>query len=327
MNDEQDPSQPPIPPPAQRSRRGRLPIQRPKPSKDDPEAIARVRAILESPTYRQADEDLELLQRDETRGLRLQMDYMKAELLLRRFGVQRTVVVYGSTRILEPEAAARRVCSLEARLRHAPHDESLQRQLEIALRLQAKSRYYDEARAFGRLVSLAGDGPDDTRVMIMTGGGPGMMEAANRGAFDVGAKSIGLNITLPYEQFPNPYITPELCFRFHYFAMRKLHFVMRACALVVFPGGFGTLDELFDTLTLIQTRKMQIVPVVLVGEHYWRRLIDIDYLVEEGVIDTEDRELFWYAETAQEAWDGIERWYAIKGESLFEPVPEHAGTK
>ncbi len=151
----------------------------------------------------------------------------------------------------------------------------------------------------------------------MTGGGPGIMEAANRGAYDAGTKSIGLNISLPHEQYPNPYITPDLCFRFHYFALRKLHFLMRARALVAFPGGYGTFDELFETLTLVQTRKIKPVPVVLVGEHYWRQAINIDFLVEEGVIDPEDRELFWYAETAQEIWDGILHWYDAFGEPLY----------
>jgi uncharacterized protein (TIGR00730 family) len=150
----------------------------------------------------------------------------------------------------------------------------------------------------------------------MTGGGPGMMEAANRGAFDVGAKSVGLNISLPHEQYPNPYVTPELCFSFHYFALRKLHFLLRAKALVAFPGGYGTLDELFEVLTLIQTRKIKPIPVVLVGEAYWRRAVDFDFLVHEGVIDVEDRELFWFAETAQEIWNGILRWHDASGEPL-----------
>ena len=142
-----------------------------------------------------------------------------------------------------------------------------------------------------------------------------MMEAANRGAFDVGAKSVGLNISLPHEQYPNPYVTPELCFSFHYFALRKLHFLLRAKALVAFPGGYGTFDELFEVLTLIQTRKIKPIPVVLVGETYWRQAVDIDFLVDEGVIDPEDRDLFWFAETAQEIWDGILQWNDAAGET------------
>jgi uncharacterized protein (TIGR00730 family) len=167
------------------------------------------------------------------------------------------------------------------------------------------------------LVSAAGRTQEGSRIVVLTGGGPGIMEAANRGAFDVGAKSAGLNIRLPHEQFPNPYITPELCFRFHYFALRKLHFLLRARALVAFPGGYGTFDELFETLTLVQTRTIKPVPVVLVGENYWRKAFDVDFLVEEGVIAPEDRELFWFAETAQEVWEGILYWHAANGTPLL----------
>jgi uncharacterized protein (TIGR00730 family) len=190
----------------------------------------------------------------------------------------------------------------------------LKQRLGVAERMLAKSHYYEVAREFGRLVGQAS--LDGTPVMVMTGGGPGMMEAANRGACDVGAKSVGLNINLPHEQFPNPYITPGLCFRFHYFALRKLHFLLRAKALVAFPGGYGTIDELFEVLTLSQTRKIKPIPVVLVGESYWRRVIDVDFLVDEGVIDPEDRELFWFAETAEEAWSGILDWYKACGTPL-----------
>jgi len=225
--------------------------------------------------------------------------------------------VFGSTRIREPAVARRRVEELRTALAVAPDDVELARRLAVAERVLAKSHYYDVAREFGRLIGRAGEGNEDSRIMLMTGGGPGMMEAANRGAFDVGAKSIGLNISLPHEQYPNPYITPDLCFRFHYFAVRKLHFVMRACALVAFPGGYGTFDELFETLTLIQTRTMRPVPVVLVGEQYWRRAFDVDFLADEGVIDAEDRELFWYAETAEEIWQGILRWHEAAGQPLL----------
>ena len=171
-------------------------------------------------------------------------------------------------------------------------------------------------KSLASLVGTADHSAREHHAAIMTGGGPGMMEAANRGAFDVGAKSLGLNINLPHEQYPNPYVTPELCFSFHYFALRKLHFLLRAKALVAFPGGYGTLDELFEVLTLIQTRKIKPIPVVLVGEAYWRRAVDIDFLVDEGVIASEDRELFWFAETAQEIWDGILQWYDASGEPL-----------
>jgi hypothetical protein len=225
--------------------------------------------------------------------------------------------VFGSTRIREPSAALKRAEAARLALAADPQNADLSARLAVAERIVAKSHYYDTARELGRLVGEAGAGPKDTRVIVATGGGPGMMEAANRGTFDVGAESVGLNITLPHEQFPNPYITPELCFRFHYFAVRKLHFLLRARALVAFPGGYGTFDELFETLTLIQTRTIHPVLVVLVGEAYWRRAFDVDFLVDEGAIDPEDRDLFWYAETAPEIWRGILDWHTANGTPLF----------
>ncbi|NVK40053.1 MAG: TIGR00730 family Rossman fold protein [Oceanospirillaceae bacterium] len=294
-----------------------LPWHCPKPAEEDPNAPHCLRAILDSPSYRQADQDIDYLNQDETRGLRLQLDYEKTELFLSRHGVRHTVVAFGSTRIPEPATARRRVERLLAQLDINPEDPELSRQLAVAERLEAKSHYYDIAHELGQLVGNSGSGPGDCRLLLMTGGGPGIMEAANRGAYDCGAKSIGLNINLPHEQFPNPYITPELCFRFHYFALRKLHFLLRTRALVAFPGGYGTLDELFETLTLIQTRKIKPVPVVLVGERFWRRAVDVDFLVDEGVIDEEDRDLFWYAETAPEIWNGILQWHEVNGTSLF----------
>jgi uncharacterized protein (TIGR00730 family) len=298
-------------------RREPLPWHQPKPAEEDPDAPRRVQAILDSPSHRQADRDVDFLNLDETRGVRLQIDYAKPELLLEQHGVQHTIVVFGSTRIPEPASAQRRVEALIAELKGHPGDAELERRLAVAERILAKSHYYDTSRELGRLVGASGEGPHDCRVMVMTGGGPGMMEAANRGAFDVGAKSIGLNISLPHEQYPNPYITPDLCFSFHYFALRKLHFLLRARALVAFPGGYGTFDELFETLTLIQARTIRPVPVVLVGERYWRRAFDVDFMVEEGVIDAEDRELFWYAETAQDVWEGILQWHEANGTPLF----------
>ena len=298
-------------------RREPLPWHCPKPVEEDPDAPNRIHAILDSPSYRQADRDVDFLNLDETRGVRLQIDYAKPELLLEQHGVQHTIVVFGSTRIPEPAAAMRRVDGLLAELKRRPGDAELEHRLAVAERILAKSHYYETSRELGQLVGASGEGAQDSRVMIMTGGGPGMMEAANRGAFDVGAKSIGLNISLPHEQYPNPYITPDLCFSFHYFALRKLHFLLRARALVAFPGGYGTFDELFETLTLIQTRTIRPVPVVLVGERYWRKAFDVDFLVEEGVIDAEDRELFWHAETAQEIWQGILQWHEANGTPLF----------
>jgi len=312
---------PPIPTPAHpEKRRTPLPGHQPKPAHEDVEAPSRLQAILDSPSYREADQDVDFLNLDETRGVRLQIDYWKPELLLEQHHVRHTIVVFGSTRIPEPAAARRRVAELRERRVADPDNAELQRALTVAERLADHSRYYEVAREFGRRVGEAGKNSADGNLVIMTGGGPGIMEAANRGAFDQQAQSVGLNIHLPREQYPNPYITPELCFRFHYFALRKLHFLLRAKALVAFPGGYGTFDELFETLTLVQTRVIRPVPVVLVGEQYWRRAIDFDFLVDEGVIDAEDRELFWFAETADDIWDGILHWYRLSGEPLL-PLP------
>ncbi len=296
-------------------RREPLPWHRPKSPDEDPQAPERVSAIMSSPSYRRADDDSSFLGTDGMRGVRLQIDYLKPELLLEEHGVQDTIVVFGSTRICEPGAARRKVDALAAGLAGSPGNRELARQLALAQRILAKSHYYEAAREFGSLVSQANARGGEQHGVIMTGGGPGIMEAANRGAFDAGAKSVGLNIHLPHEQYPNPYITPGLCFSFHYFAMRKLHFLLRAKALVAFPGGFGTLDELFEVLTLVQTRKIKPIPVVLVGENYWRRAIDFDFLASEGVIDQEDLELFFFAETAQEIWEGILHWHGAAGEA------------
>jgi uncharacterized protein (TIGR00730 family) len=318
----QDPSRParrrshlPAPPPASQ-RREPLPEHMPKPAEEDPEAPRRLEAILASPSYRQADADPDFLNRKVNRGVRLQVEYLKPELTLREHQIEHTIVVFGSTRIPEPEAAARRLAVLREYAASEPDNDEAQRAVAVAERLREKSRYYEVAREFGRLVGAAGKSTSDGDLVVMTGGGPGLMEAANRGAHDVAAKSVGLNIGLPQEQFPNPYITPELCFRFHYFALRKMHFLLRAKALVAFPGGLGTLDELFETLTLVQTRKIAPLPVVLVGESFWRRIIDFDFMAEEGVIDPEDQDLFWYAETASEIWEGIHQWHRLNGTPL-----------
>jgi len=319
MHESDDPPAPvriPAPPHPHR-RREPLPWHQPKSKQDDADAPERLKAILASPSYREADQDVDFLGLDANRGVRLQIDYSKPELLLTRHAIEHTIVVFGSTRINEPAAAGRSVETLRQHLAGDPANADLQRRLRIAERILAKSRYYDVAREFGRLVGAAGGGPQASRTVVLTGGGPGMMEAANRGAFDAGAKSVGLNINLPHEQYPNPYITPDLCFRFHYFALRKLHFLLRAKALVAFPGGFGTFDELFEALTLIQTRKIAPVPVVLVGETYWRKAFNVDFLVDEGVIDPEDRELFWFAETAEDIWNGILHWHDANGEPLL----------
>jgi uncharacterized protein (TIGR00730 family) len=303
-------------PPHPQARRQPLPEHSPKSTEEDPAAPQALRAIRESPTYRLAEQDAEFIARADIRGPRLEIEYLKADVILAEQHIDHTIVVYGSTRIPEPGAARRKVEALRASVRAQAGNEELSLHLAAAERISAKSHYYDVAREFGRLVGEANRAAPSPRLVIMTGGGPGLMEAANRGAFDVGAKSVGLNIELPHEQFPNPYVTPDLCFRFHYFALRKLHLLLRAKALVAFPGGYGTFDELFEVLTLVQTRKIKPIPVILVGEQFWRRAVDFDFLVEEGVIDLEDRELFWFAETAKDIWNGILDWYKAAGEPL-----------
>jgi uncharacterized protein (TIGR00730 family) len=272
---------------------------------------ARIRAIVQSPSYRLAFEDHDFIMKHDVRAVRLQLELQKPEMILRQHDIRFTIVVFGGTRIVDPETAAARVEALEAELRAAPGDALIARRLGVARSIAAKSRYYDEARAFARLVSesrLRGE----TDYVVVTGGGPGVMEAANRGAFEAGAPSIGLNITLPMEQTPNSYIDPALCFQFHYFAIRKLHFLLRAQALVAFPGGFGTFDELFETLTLMQTGKTRVMPVVLFGREYWERVIDLPALADEGTIADADLELCRYAETADEAWTLIREFHAAR---------------
>lgn len=300
-------------------RRQPLPWHRPKSGEEDPAAPAAIRAIVASASYQEADRDVDFLARNDTRGVRLQLDYMKAEHLLDGHGVAHTVVVFGSTRIPQPDSARRAVEACQAALAAAPDDPALRQRLAIAHRVMDKSRYYDVARDLGRLIGAVGEQALGGRIMVMTGGGPGIMEAANRGVHDLDKRSIGLNIALPHEQYPNPYVTPELCFRFHYFAVRKLHFLLRARALVVFPGGYGTMDELFEVLTLVQTRKISPLPIILVGRSFWQGAFSVDFLMNEGVIDPEDGELFWFAETAEEIWHDILRWYENAGQPLLPP--------
>lgn len=264
-----------------------------------------------SSSYTPADQDIEFLQREELRSVRIGLELLKPELLQHDQGVRSTIVVFGSSRLQEPAAAqtALRLAEQEA-AQHLGSDEA-QRKVAIARRQLTLSRYYDIAREFSRLVSSTCQTDGRRDYVIVTGGGPGIMEAANRGAADAGAKSIGLNIMLPHEQQPNPYITPELSFQFRYFAIRKMHFLIRAKALVAFPGGFGTLDELFETLTLLQGGKAQNIVVVLVGKEFWERLINWQCLVENGLISRDDLHLFHYAETAKEAWDLIGRLHGM----------------
>jgi uncharacterized protein (TIGR00730 family) len=274
-----------------------------------PESQTMRTRLKKSKAYRIAYEDLDFLKLDELRPVRLQLELLKPEVVLRRHHIQSTIVVFGGTRLVEPAKAQAQVNELEHKLHSEPSNVQLRKQLAIARSILAKSRYYDEAREFARLVSSECQVQDHHEYVIVTGGGPGIMEAANRGAFEVNAKSIGLNITLPMEQEPNAYITPDLCMQFHYFAIRKMHFLMRAKALVAFPGGYGTMDELFEALTLVQTRKVKPLPIVLFGEKYWKRLIDFNYLVQEGTIDEEDLKLFVYADHAADAWNYIKYFF------------------
>lgn len=277
-----------------------------------------LQAILKSPSYVLAEEDTGLLKWDELRPVRLQLEYFKPQLMLEQHRIQSTIVVFGGTRVLEESRSRARVAELEAALKRKPDDIEIQHRLKVARRVHAKSGYYEEARKLGRMISERNQRRDRRELVVVTGGGPGVMEAANRGAFEAGAKSIGLNITLPHEQAPNPYITPDLCFQFHYFALRKLHFLLRAKALVAFPGGFGTMDELFEALTLVQTRKVSRLPIILVGREFWEGAVHFRHFVEEGTIDPEDLDLFQYAETADEVWEAICAFHGLDPE---QPIP------
>ena len=261
-------------------------------------------------SYKLAFADDAFLLRDEMRGVRMQLELMKPELVQREHGIESTIVIFGSARIMEPAKA-------QALLANAGNDPVARK---AAARHVEMSRYYEEARRFAEIVSersCAHQSP----VVVVTGGGPGIMEAGNRGAFEAGHKSMGLNIVLPHEQEPNAFITPELCFQFHYFAMRKLHFVMRSIALVCFPGGYGTLDELFETLCLIQTGKSRKRPVLLFGRAFWTRLIDFDFLIEAGMISAEDLDLFSFVESAEEAWEVLAKAYDFELHPPSCPTP------
>jgi uncharacterized protein (TIGR00730 family) len=259
---------------------------------------------LEPDASRLAFADPEFLLRRETRGIRFQLELLKPDLEQQAHGIENTIVVFGSARFRSEEDSARLVADAQASA-----DEALIRR---ATALARNAHYYEKAREFGALVAKysAGKDPAD-RLFICTGGGPGIMQAANRGAHEAGGVSVGLAIALPMEEAANPYVTPALSFKFHYFALRKMHFMMRAKALVAFPGGFGTLDELFEVITLVQTRKSRQVPIVLFGSDYWKRLINFDVLIEEGVISPDDTALFQYADDAQTAWELVRSFYRL----------------
>lgn len=261
--------------------------------------------------YPLAFADDAFMQREELTPARLQLEFLRPELVMSEEGIESTVVIFGSARIPEPEAAAQEVERALERMREQPDSEMLQQALAQAQRVAANSVYYREARRLGDLITRDTLASGPCEMVVMTGGGPGMMEAANRGATEAGGKSIGLNIQLPFEQQPNAYISPELCFQFHYFAIRKMHFLKRAKALVACPGGFGTLDELFDALTLIQTGKIDRLPILLMGRRYWQRVLHLEAMVEEGVISENDLQLVEIVDTAAEAWDRIRGYYGL----------------
>ena len=268
-----------------------------------------------SPSFKPAYKDSDFLLRDELRPMRVHLELLKPEMLQQEAGITSTLVVFGSSRTTDREEAERNLEEEKKKLAADPSDSKLLKNVDIATKILEKSHYYEMARELGRLVTTAAGEEEGLQPVIITGSGGGIMEAANRGAFDAGGRSIGLNIVLPREQSPNAYVTPELSFQFQYFAMRKMHFLMRAIALVVFPGGYGTLDELFETLTLIQTKKVERMPVLLFGEKYWKGIVNFERLVDEGMIDQQDFESFQYVESPAQAWDIIQAYYAEK------PIP------
>ena len=272
-------------------------------AKEDAEAVTPP-SRYEGPgsAYRLAFTDTDFLLREELRPVRMQLELLKPELVQREQGIESTIVIFGSARVLPPEVSHELLVVAQA-----SGDPLAVRQAEMRVRM---SRYYEEARRFGAIVTTRSRGLE-TPVYVVTGGGPGIMEAGNRGAFDVGGKSIGLNIVLMHEQEPNRYITPELCFQFHYFGLRKMHFLMRSIALVCFPGGFGTLDELFEMLTLTQTGKSRRRPILLFDRAFWTGLINWQLLVETGMISPEDVNLFHFVETAEEAWAALAAEYGF----------------
>ncbi len=277
-----------------------------------PSAKEEAKALAQSPplgdydspqsAYRLAFTDTDFLLREDMRPIRMQLELLKPELVQNELGIKATIVMFGSARIPSDETA--RAALAQAKL---GGDEVVIKRAEVQLSM---SRYYEEARRFAHIVTKASMERANP-IYVVTGGGPGIMEAGNRGAYEAGGKSIGLNIVLPHEQRPNPYITPELCFQFHYFALRKMHFLMRSVALVCFPGGFGTLDELFETMTLIQTGKCRRRPILMFGREFWTRLINFELLIETGMISPGDEELFHFVESAEEAWELLAREYEL----------------
>lgn len=280
---------------------------------EDKEVNERLDAIMNNHSYEIAYLDETFVRREDLRPIRLQLELLKPEKLMEEEGIKSTVVVFGGTQIAPREVAVPRLAAAEKAIAEKPDCEEAQRELFLAKRVMSKSRYYEECREFSKIVTEynLSDGHHG-EFIIKTGGGPGIMEAGNRGAYDVGGKSMALNITLPFEQTPNSYITPGLCFQFNYFAIRKMHFLLRANALVCFPGGFGTLDELFTALTLKQTGRMQDVPIILYSREYWEGIIDFQFLADEGVIQDSHLKLFQFAETPEETWQIIKDFHKVE---------------
>jgi uncharacterized protein (TIGR00730 family) len=272
----------------------------------------RLRAIMEHPSYRLAYLDEDFIRNEDQRPLRLMLELLKPEMMMDAAGIKSTIVVFGGTQVAPREEAEKIMADAEAAVAAAPDSPEAERLMIRAKRILFKSRYYEECREFTKIVTNYNKQFRDGEFIVKTGGGPGIMEAGNRGAFEAGGKSMALNITLPFEQTPNSYVTPGLCFQFNYFAIRKMHFLLRAKALICFPGGFGTLDELFTTLTLRQTGRMQSIPIILYSKEYWNNIINFQYLADEGVISDKHLDLFQYTESPEETWQVIKDFHGVK---------------
>ncbi|MDR0390942.1 MAG: TIGR00730 family Rossman fold protein [Planctomycetaceae bacterium] len=284
------------------------------------EHLSGVQVLLDSPSYRIAYLDADFINDDTARSIRLQLELTKPEAFMQRLGIRSTVIVFGSARIVSREKAQTRLSEVLAKREKLPDSTELREEVQYAEMAVELSEYYELAREFAKIVSTENLERERKQnknnnnnsihdYVICTGGGPGIMEAANRGAHEVGALSVGLNIQLPYEQKPNQYVSPDLCFQFHYFAIRKLHFMLRAKALVTCPGGFGTFDELFEALTLRQTQRMQPIPIIIFGEEFWHKTINFNHLVKTGVIERSDLELFHFTDSPKEAWQIIKSFH------------------
>lgn len=264
-----------------------------------------IEGVSTNPAYRLAYRDRDFIDREDLRPLRLQMELLKPEIALTENEIDNMVVCFGGTQIIPQEDADRGYAEAQQAAKADPDNKELQRDLIVAKKKVEKSTYYDQCRKFAQIVSTQCEKDLGFEALICTGGGPGIMEAGNRGAYDVDKRSVGLNITLPFEQAPNPYVTPELCFQFNYFALRKMHFLLRAISVICFPGGFGTLDELFTALTLRQTHRMQVIPIILYGTEYWKNIINFQFLADEGVISDDHLSLITFVDSPEECWDVI----------------------